>query len=114
MTLFTSPNTSMKNFTEAQEFLGKKQIRKIKNNTWAVLLDNGNIGIKLHNTIVVEYFPDGKVRLDSGGWETITTKQRINAYSPVSVYQEKWRWYVSVPGNEKPINFKDGMVLEVT
>jgi hypothetical protein len=32
--------------------------------------------------------------LNSGGWRTSTTKDRINKYSPVKVYQRKYEWYL--------------------
>lgn len=63
-------------------------------------------GIKLHQTVVVEILPKNEYVLNSGGWRTVTTKERINLYSPVRVYSEKRIWYV-IPGNKT--EFYDGI-----
>jgi len=68
-------------------------------------------GIKYHNTIVVEYLPDGSCILRSGGWKTVTTKRRINEYSPVRVYQQNFEWYIA-DGKDTPTPFVDGMIVK--
>lgn len=40
-----------------------------------------------HRTVTVVWFPDGKVRLDTGGWDTITTWKKIH-----DVVQAPWLW----------------------
>ena len=67
--------------------------RKIANNTHVVLQKNGDIAIQLHSTNIVTFTVDGDVVLDSGGWKTPTTKQRMTLFSPVSVYSNKGVWY---------------------
>jgi len=68
--------------------------RKIGNNTYATILPgSGSVAIRLHDTIVVTIYPDDAVKVNSGGCRTNTTKNRINKYSPVKVYQRNWRWY---------------------
>ena len=67
--------------------------RKLQNNTYLVKTENG-YGIRLHDTIVVEYLPD-RTMLNSGGWKTPTTKKRINEYMPISyIYQKGGVWYI--------------------
>lgn len=83
--------------------------RKVGNNTYAEILPNGSVGIKLHNTYVVKINPDNTYTLNSGGWQTVTTKDRINEYNPVRVYQRDFTWYVKINGKEYP--FIDGMVV---
>jgi hypothetical protein len=76
----------------------KRDRRKLCNNTYLIKVRSGdsfNFHIVLHNTAVVIIFPSGKYQLNSGGWKTPTTKDRINMYSPVKVYQKKHIWYVS-------------------
>lgn len=84
--------------------------RKVGNNTWAEILDDGSVGIVLHNTRVVTIHPDNTYTLNSGGWHTSTTKDRINKYSPARVYQSKFEWFVGAVGDGK-VRFFDGMVL---
>jgi hypothetical protein len=63
--------------------------RKIANNTYLERRQDGVIAVRLHNTDVVTLYSDGRVVLNSGGWRTSTTAQRINSYSPVGVFQHK-------------------------
>lgn len=71
--------------------------------TRLVRTSNG-FGVKLHATIVVEIHSDGTYTLNSGGWLTPTTKERINLYAPVIIHQSKNVWYL---GSEIP--FFDGI-----
>ena len=69
--------------------------RKLGNNTWGEIRPDGSVAIILHSTPVVTIHPNDTATLRSGGWETHTTKDRINKYSPVKVYQKKYRWFLS-------------------
>jgi hypothetical protein len=68
--------------------------RKIGNNTYAEIEYDDSVSIRLHGTAVVRFYPNGLVKLNSGGWRTSTTKDRINKYSPVSVYQKNFEWFL--------------------
>lgn len=97
------------NHTEATKMVrGKtnKDTRKVGNNTYAYIQVDGSVAIELHGTNVVVIYPDDSVMLNSGGWRTVTTKKRINQYSPVKVYQKKHEWYLQ-DGTE----FTDRMVV---
>ncbi len=83
--------------------------RKVGNNTYAEILYDGSVAITLHSTDVVKIHPNGLYTLNSGGWQTVTTKDRINQYSPKRVYQRDFQWYISMNGKEYP--FMDGMVV---
>jgi len=83
--------------------------RKVGNNTYAEILHDNSVGIMLHSTYVVKIHPDDTYTLQTGGWQTVTTKDRINQYSPVRVYQRKYEWFVKVNGREYP--FMEGMVV---
>lgn len=54
--------------------------RKIQNNTYLVRLDEDTIGLLLHRTYIATYHRDSSVVLDSGGWRTYTTKDRLNGW----------------------------------
>jgi hypothetical protein len=83
--------------------------RKVGNNTYAEILPNGSVGIMLHSTYVVKIHENNTYTLNSGGWQTLTTKDRINQYSPRRVYQRNFEWFVNINGEEFP--FIDGMVV---
>jgi hypothetical protein len=77
--------------------LGKRNRgqRKVGNNTYAYIEYDGSVAIELHGTKVVVFSPNGMVKLNSGGYQTHTTKKRINQYSPVKVYQKNFEWFLS-------------------
>lgn len=83
--------------------------RKVGNNTYAEILHDGSVGITLHSTIVVRIYEDGTYKLSNGGWQTATTKDRINQYSPYKVRQKNHEWYVYK--GEKVFPFLSGMVI---
>ena len=58
--------------------------------------------VKYHDTRIVD-FDRQMIRLDTGGWKTVTTKRRLNQVSEAfglgfRVYQEDYRWYVDYNG----------------
>lgn len=65
-----------------------KDRRKLCNNTYLLRRDKDTIAVRLHETDIVTFFADGDIDIYTGGWNTVTTKDRINGYSPVRVYSE--------------------------
>ena len=89
----------MQTYAEAENLLLNKRgqmthRRTIQNNTRAIRNDDGSVGVQFHETQVVVFFPDGRVKLDTGGWLTMSTRERINRYAPVRVHSDKGRWMV--------------------
>lgn len=59
-------------------------------------LDNGDIAIRYHNTDVVTLHADNSATLNSDGYQTATTKARINEYAPGrGISQRNGVWYMS-------------------
>lgn len=56
--------------------------RKLQNSTYLERRPGSDIAVRLHQTDVLTFSPDGAITLDSGGWDTVTTKDRMNAYLP--------------------------------
>jgi len=55
------------------------QLKKIsRNNTATGTRPDGSRFVILHNTTVVDVAPSGTVRLNTGGWLTVTTMARMN------------------------------------
>lgn len=80
--------------------------KRVDNNTMEIHYANGNTAYRLHDTDVVTKLPNGDIVLNSGGWKTNTTKDRINTYANgIYISQVKGIWYV------KGYQFKDGMVV---
>ena len=89
-------------------------LNKIGKVATAVIQENFGTKVKYHNTVVVEFDID-QIILNSGGWKTLTTKNRMNQTSNeynlgFQVFQKDFDWYVDFDG--KIIPFKDGMILE--
>jgi hypothetical protein len=82
-------------FEELEEKLGKREQVKLANNTVAVRRDQNKIAIRLHYTDVVTLTRDGKYILKTGGWYSMTTKDRINGFSPACVSQKKGNWFIN-------------------
>lgn len=101
------------NWFAADTYIGNREERNAGNNTTLHRLDNGDIAVRLHYTDVVIYHsPDSEhantVTLNSGGWQTVTTKERMNRFTNVRVYQEDYQWYVVEPPTYHPVEFADG------
>jgi hypothetical protein len=102
----------MQSYTEADTVLTGRchERRKVANNTWLERRPNGDIGVRLHETDVVTYSPDGSITLDTGGWFTVTTKARINEFTPFVVGSNRGEWYVCTPGDwDNTVPFRNHM-----
>lgn len=83
----------MLTFAQCEEKLAKRDRKKLENNTYLEKLDDSTFGVRLHSTYVVKVHKNGNYTLDSGGWQTPTTKDRITNYSPARIHQSRGIWY---------------------
>ena len=85
----------------------------VANNTVEYIKENGDKVIRLHQTDIVTFKKSGAIILNSGGWQTVTTKERINRYlpSPWVLYQTKNIWYLCQGYNGPRYVFQDGITL---
>ena len=84
--------------------------KPIGNNTWLILNDDDSVAVRLHQTDIITYRPDGSIILDTGGWETVTTKARMNEYlDHPRVGSERGVWTISSGGID--YFYQDGMVI---
>ena len=125
-------NATPTNYAEADEILGSPAVNrlgkelKIAHNTTIRRVDSDTIAIRLHDTDVITFhdgLPSGHgsgwigwTVVNSGGWQTVTTKERINRYLPEGwrLHQKDFVWYLS---NSTGVNglsdreFVDGLEL---
>ncbi len=101
------------NYETANEILKNRDSKKLKHETWLERISENEIAVVYHATSVVQYFKDGSVKLNNGGWATPTTKRRINLYQQCGkVFQEKFEWFFVFNRDFKnPIPFENGMVV---
>lgn len=81
-----------------------KSAKRVDNNTYRIEYEDGSIAIRLHDTDVVTFKGD-TITLNSGGWQTVTTKDRINEHAPIYIVQRKGQWFAGA----KEHRFYDGM-----
>ena len=91
--------------------MNKEQIGSHKT---SVFTEDGITRIVYHNTAVVKFNND-EIILNSDGWNTVTTKTRMNQASSqfdlgFSVYQKDFEWFVEY--HNKTFDYYDGMKLD--
>lgn len=99
-------------FAAYADYLGDRNERKIAHNTYVEWFGRDCIAIRFHATRIISFTADGRILLTSGGYRTVTTKDRLNQFGPaeVRIHQANYAWYVTTPTGEYP--FVDG--IEVT
>lgn len=80
-------------YRKASEILKGRQKRKIDNNTYLEQIDEVFV-VRFHNTDIIKIYPDNTQVIFTGGYRTMTTKNRISEYSFTGVYQHKHVWYL--------------------
>ena len=71
--------------------------------------------VVLHRTAIAVYDHNTQaLKLNTGGWQTVTTKSRLNAIlqgliAGASVYQRQFNWFLNY--NNQTHDFNDGMIL---
>ena len=113
MTVFT--------FDHAQEVLAAQEKRgfdkkKLANNTYLTKEDDAFV-IRLHDTDIVKIKEESNqtfFTINTDGWMTSTTKERINSFTPLRIFQKRGVWYVyqQVDGREEVVQFFDGMTVD--
>lgn len=66
--------------------------------------DERTFRIRYHNTIIITINPDDTYTLANGGYNTVTTLQRIRSLAPVTwqtLFSEKGEWFVRLRPNPK-------------
>ena len=79
---------------------------KLTHNTY-LERDGAEYVVRLWGTDILRFLPDGSVVLNSGGYRTVTTKDRLNHFGPVHVHSVRGRWYAG------DALFQDGMTVEM-
>jgi hypothetical protein len=101
----------MKTFVTCNDYLGSKDSRPLENNT-RLERRGPDFAVKLHATDVILIHSDGTFTLKTGGYYTVTTKDRINGHSPARLSQSKSVWYLRTSGGVN-VPFVDGMKIDI-
>jgi hypothetical protein len=96
----------------AETFLGKRMSRRVCHNTWVEKDSiNGALYLRLYNTRVVTWYTDGTglIELNTGGWKTPTTKDRINRAAPIRIFSKRGKLFFILDTIE--YEFHNGMII---
>ena len=87
--------------------------KKVAHNTIERTLADGTRIVRLHLTDIVTTYPDGRVKLNSGGFLTHTTKDRLTGYLPAgwSLWTDRGIWYLGRRSDGKRFVFADGVTF---
>ena len=100
-------------YETAQELFAKttnKEAGKPLENNTRLLQRDEDFVVRLHETDVVTLHPDNTFTLQTGGWQTVTTKDRICRFSPARINAEKGFWWLAISGDWKQkVMFEEGM-----
>ncbi len=87
-------------YEKAAQKLGTRASRKIANHTYLKRLEDGSVALRLHETDIITWKPNGDVVVDTGGWFTRTTLDRLSGNLPGG-----WRIFTQpfhIHGEEAP------------
>ena len=116
----TKRDYNWSNWSEALDHVWKYERNgsfKIMHNTIASIDGANNVSITLHNTDIyrINWSHSGSstITLDSGGYQTVTTKDRMNRFLPLGyrVYQKDFDWYLQTPEGTR--EYQDGMQIKL-
>ena len=95
--------------------LGILKSKLVRRNIRLTEYVDGKKTLRLHATDIITWTTDGKIILNSGGYKTRTTKERLNAYINFNnttnywIYQRRGTWYIQ--DGDEILEFTDGMEL---
>ena len=108
---------------ETQMNLAIKSQKNWSSGNTQVITDNGFSRVFLHGNHIANVFDDvvngdvkKVVQLFDGGWQTVTTKSRLNALldefaTGFSVFQKNWEWFVSDFQGKNIVDFDNGISI---
>lgn len=93
--------------------------RKLANNTYGRIVQpevgEPVVYVRFHSTDIVEAHPDGRTIYRTNGWQTATTKERINRWLPpgIGLHQDAHEWYLHLfsPSFKTYADFVEGITL---
>jgi hypothetical protein len=80
--------SDIRSFQSALNVLDGRQGMKIGHNTILTRQDSDTITARLHFTDIVTYHRDGRIVVNTGGYNTNTTRHRLNGLTNVGTYQK--------------------------
>ena len=92
--------------------LGDQEEVKIGNNTWVVRLDDTSVAIRHWRTNIITYYKNGDIIVDTNGWWTTTTKQRLNVFLPYNMSVHTGKRCNILSKADKDYEYTDGILID--
>ena len=94
-----SRNSPMRKIEQQMQAAIATRTNWSKSNTSVSVDSEGFTSVRLHGNRIAEIEPNGDIILSSCGWDTPTTKSRLNAVLDVflsgcGIFQKDFTWYV--------------------
>ena len=77
---------SVKNFIDGVPF---------KKSNMSVTKEGTIYYLKLHGNKIAARLEDGRMWISNAGWDTPTTKERLNGLPGVNIIQRNWNWILN-------------------
>lgn len=81
-------------YTAALARLNGRASRHVAHKTYLIARDNGDIALRYWDTDVVTFHSDNTATLNTGGFATMFTKERINEYAGTRIGADKRVWWL--------------------
>ena len=93
---------------DLRRHLNGRTSRALAHNTTVEADEDGSVGIRFHATRILTFHADDTFTVRTGGWRSVTTKQRLNALLPAGfrIFSRDYAWQISTPEGVFP--FEDG------
>ena len=69
--------------------------RKFKKGNMSVEVELGYTKLKLHGNTIATIDSLGILSISNAGWQSNTTKERLNGLPDVHIKQKNWSWYLN-------------------
>jgi hypothetical protein len=56
---------------------------------------HGRRFLHLHGNVIAEMTQHGELWINDAGWQTVTTKERLNGFNMVDIVQKDFEWYLN-------------------
>lgn len=101
-------------FKAAVQLLGNRLERTIGHNTRLRVSDSEQLELVYHSTAIARYYPDGAVKLYTGGFRTVSTKARLDRLAQAAGFRLRQRdreWTLEGISTDAIVRFYDGICL---
>ncbi len=105
------------NYAEAEKALRGRQVRTVVNNTRVSRRDEDTVEVQYHGNTIATFHADGRREFTTCGWNTSSTRERLNAMlwgEHIAFVQRDYSGYIEVGivAPENALHHADTIVLD--